>query len=67
MKSYPVVDVYGVKNSQGEWFTWDEASEFEEIREYENPKIQICLITTDEHGILRLYILRVKKYKEKRA
>ena len=29
--------------------------------------IEICLITTDEHGILRLYILRVKKYKEKRA
>ena len=37
-ESYPVVNVYGVKNSQGEWFTWDEASEFEEIREYE--KIQ---------------------------
>lgn len=37
-ESYPVVNVYGVKNSQGEWFTWDEALEFEEIQEYE--KIQ---------------------------
>lgn len=37
-ESYPVVNVYGVKNSQGEWFTWDEALQFEEIQEYE--KIQ---------------------------
>lgn len=37
-ESYPVVNVYGVKNSQGEWFTWDEAVRFKEIKEYE--KIQ---------------------------
>lgn len=32
---YPVVNVYGVKNQAGEWFSWDEASEFAEIKEYE--------------------------------
>lgn len=37
-ESYPVVNVYGVKDRQGEWFTWDEAMQFKEIQEYE--KIQ---------------------------
>lgn len=34
-EKYPVVNVYGVKNQEGQWFTWDEAMEFEEIKEYE--------------------------------
>lgn len=34
-EKYPVVNVYGVKNQEGQWFTWDEAMEFEDIKEYE--------------------------------
>lgn len=34
-ETYPVVNVYGVKDKEGVWYNWDEALEFSEIKEYE--------------------------------
>lgn len=34
-EDYPVVNMHEVMNSEGDWFTWDEAMNFHEIKEYE--------------------------------
>lgn len=34
-EEFPVVNVYGVKDSAGNWYNWDQALEFPKIREYE--------------------------------
>lgn len=34
-EEFPVVNVYGVKDKSGDWYSWDEAIEFSEIQEYE--------------------------------
>lgn len=32
---YPVINQFGVKDSEGKWYQWEEAKEFEEIKNYE--------------------------------
>lgn len=34
-EEYPVINVYGVKDKAGQWYTWDEAAQFPAVREYE--------------------------------
>ena len=38
---YPVINIYGVKDKAGKWYSWEEASKFEKIKEYE--KVQYYL------------------------
>lgn len=33
-EEFPVVNVYGVKRKDGQWYTWEEAMQFPEIQEY---------------------------------
>lgn len=35
MKKYPVISVYGVKDKDGKWYSWNNALQFEDIREYQ--------------------------------
>lgn len=34
-EKFPVINQFGVKDFQGNWYTWEEASRFDEIKEYE--------------------------------
>lgn len=34
-EKYPVINQFGVKDANGNWYSWEEASKFEEIKEYE--------------------------------